>query len=83
MSFSVTKVDNWTSKIEDKPGGLARVLGALGITNPRRAVEAAGRQGVPVQELALLDAALVALQGRHLPARRHRPHRQRIIAGDE
>ena len=30
MSFSVTKVDIWTSKIEDKPGGLAKVLGALG-----------------------------------------------------
>ena len=30
MSFTVTKVDIWTSKIEDKPGGLAKVLGALG-----------------------------------------------------
>ncbi len=30
MSFKVTKVDIWTSKIEDKPGGLAKVLGALG-----------------------------------------------------
>ena len=30
MSFSVTKVDIWTSKIEDQPGGLAKVLGALG-----------------------------------------------------
>jgi hypothetical protein len=30
MSFIVTKVDIWTSKIEDKPGGLAKVLGALG-----------------------------------------------------
>jgi hypothetical protein len=30
MSFTVTKVDVWSSKIEDKPGGLAKVLGALG-----------------------------------------------------
>ena len=30
MSFTVTKVDIWSSKIEDKPGGLAKVLGALG-----------------------------------------------------
>lgn len=30
MSFTVTKVDIWSAKIEDKPGGLARVLGALG-----------------------------------------------------
>lgn len=30
MSFTVTKVDIWSSKIEDKPGGLANVLGALG-----------------------------------------------------
>jgi hypothetical protein len=30
MSFAVTKVDIWSSKIEDKPGGLAKVLGALG-----------------------------------------------------
>jgi hypothetical protein len=30
MSFTVTKVDIWSSKIEDKPGSLAKVLGALG-----------------------------------------------------
>ena len=30
MSFTVTKVDIWSSKIEDKPGGLAKVLAALG-----------------------------------------------------
>src|SRR5258705_4242677 len=30
MSFTVTKVDIWSSKIEDKPGNLAKVLGALG-----------------------------------------------------
>jgi hypothetical protein len=30
MSFTVTKVDIWSAKIEDKPGGLARVLGTLG-----------------------------------------------------
>src|ERR1700752_1721645 len=30
MSFTVTKVDVWSSRIEDKPGGLARVLEALG-----------------------------------------------------
>ena len=30
MSFTVTKVDIWSSKIEDKPGGLAKVLTALG-----------------------------------------------------
>lgn len=30
MSFTVTKVDVWSARIEDKPGGLARVLGALG-----------------------------------------------------
>ncbi|HEY5705359.1 MAG TPA: hypothetical protein VIS96_07280 [Terrimicrobiaceae bacterium] len=30
MSFTVTKVDIWSSKIEDKPGGLAKVLSALG-----------------------------------------------------
>ena len=30
MSFSVTKVDIWSSKIEDKPGSLAKVLGTLG-----------------------------------------------------
>jgi hypothetical protein len=30
MSFTVTKVDIWSAQIEDKPGGLARVLGALG-----------------------------------------------------
>jgi hypothetical protein len=30
MSFTVTKVDIWSSKIEDKPGGLAKVLGTLG-----------------------------------------------------
>lgn len=30
MSLTVTKVDIWSSKIEDKPGGLAKVLSALG-----------------------------------------------------
>ena len=30
MSFTVTKVDIWSSKIEDKPGGLAKILAALG-----------------------------------------------------
>jgi hypothetical protein len=30
MSFTVTKVDIWSCKIEDKPGGLAKVLEALG-----------------------------------------------------
>jgi hypothetical protein len=30
MSFTVTKVDIWTCKIEDKPGALANVLTALG-----------------------------------------------------
>ena len=30
MSFTVTKVDIWSCKIEDKPGGLANVLTALG-----------------------------------------------------
>ena len=30
MSLTVTKVDIWSSKIEDKPGGLAKVLVALG-----------------------------------------------------
>ena len=30
MSFTVTKVDIWSAKIDDKPGGLARVLGAIG-----------------------------------------------------
>jgi hypothetical protein len=30
MSLTVTKVDIWSSKIEDKPGGLAKVLAALG-----------------------------------------------------
>lgn len=30
MSFTVSKVDIWSCKIEDKPGGLAKVLGALG-----------------------------------------------------
>ena len=30
MSFTVTKVDVWAAKIEDKPGGLAKVLGVLG-----------------------------------------------------
>jgi hypothetical protein len=30
MSFTVTKVEIWSSKIEDRPGGLAKVLGALG-----------------------------------------------------
>ena len=30
MSFTVTKVDIWSSKIEDKPGCLAKILGALG-----------------------------------------------------
>jgi hypothetical protein len=30
MSFTVTKVDIWSAKIEDRPGGLAKVLGALG-----------------------------------------------------
>jgi hypothetical protein len=30
MRFTVTKVDIWSSKIEDKPGGLAKVLAALG-----------------------------------------------------
>jgi len=30
MSFTVTKVDIWSAKIADKPGGLAKVLGALG-----------------------------------------------------
>ena len=29
MSFSVTKVDIWSSKIEDKPGSLARSWGCL------------------------------------------------------
>jgi hypothetical protein len=29
MSFTVSKVDIWSCKIEDKPGGLAKVLGAL------------------------------------------------------
>jgi hypothetical protein len=32
MSFTVTKVDIWSAKIDDKPGGLARVLGAIGNT---------------------------------------------------
>jgi hypothetical protein len=32
MSFTVTKVDIWSAKIEDRPGGLAKVLGALGNT---------------------------------------------------
>jgi hypothetical protein len=26
MSLTVTKVDIWSSKIEDKPGGLAKIL---------------------------------------------------------
>jgi hypothetical protein len=30
MSLTITKVDIWSSKIEDKPGGLAKVLSALG-----------------------------------------------------
>jgi hypothetical protein len=30
MSFTVSKVDIWSCKIDDKPGGLAKVLGALG-----------------------------------------------------
>jgi hypothetical protein len=30
MSYTVTKVDIWSSKIEDKPGSLAKVLGTLG-----------------------------------------------------
>lgn len=29
MSFIVTKTDVWVAKIEDKPGGLAKVLGTL------------------------------------------------------
>jgi hypothetical protein len=29
MSLTVTKVDVWAAQIEDKPGGLARLLGAL------------------------------------------------------
>lgn len=29
MSLTVTKVDVWAAQIEDKPGGLAKVLGAL------------------------------------------------------
>jgi hypothetical protein len=33
MSFTVTKVDIWSCKIEDKPGGLANVLTALGNAN--------------------------------------------------
>jgi len=30
MSITVTKVDVWAAKLEDKPGGLAKVLGVLG-----------------------------------------------------
>ena len=29
MSLTVTKVDVWAAQIEDKPGGLAKLLGAL------------------------------------------------------
>jgi hypothetical protein len=29
MSLTVTKVDVWATQIEDKPGGLAKLLGAL------------------------------------------------------
>jgi hypothetical protein len=30
MNLTVTKVDVWAAQIEDKPGGLAKLLGALG-----------------------------------------------------
>ena len=29
MSLTVTKIDVWAAQIEDKPGGLAKILGAL------------------------------------------------------
>jgi len=29
MSLTVTKVDVWAAQIEDKPGGLAKLLGTL------------------------------------------------------
>ena len=29
MSLTVTKMDVWAAQIEDKPGGLAKLLGAL------------------------------------------------------
>jgi ACT domain len=29
MSLTVTKIDVWAAQIEDKPGGLAKLLGAL------------------------------------------------------
>ena len=30
MNLTVTKVDVWAAQIEDKPGGIAKLLGALG-----------------------------------------------------
>jgi hypothetical protein len=29
MSLTVTKIDVWAAQIEDKPGGLAKLLGTL------------------------------------------------------
>jgi hypothetical protein len=56
MSFTVTKVDIWSSKIEDKPGGLAKVLAALG--DGERASSASLHDGIQQNPALALSFSL-------------------------
>ena len=66
MSFTVTKVDIWSVKIEDRPGGLAKVLGAT-VSRELERIEVASGQierhlALAAESGARLDAELAQLR---------------------
>jgi hypothetical protein len=67
MSLTVTKVDVWATQIEDKPGGLAKLLGALAGAGANLECLIARRDpSNPGKGVAFLTPAKVLMSGRLL-----------------